>query len=125
MSFRRDGEQEELQQNATRIKTKIIQDVKRNKHRNRTVEHSIINQSGLAKRVIAHYDKKGKVVKEYFEGSIMNRIETIGTTRKEKRQLMKAIKAFIKKNPRVRLTEFGLRKLVIDDILENIPDENL
>lgn len=124
--YRQDGEQEELNISVARVVTKIISQVKGRKRKEigRTIEHRIKSESGT-RRILVRIEK-GKVVdRQFFDGEMLNKVDYTYVTKKEKKALIKKLKAFINKNSNVRLTEFGLRRLILDDTMEVIPDEEI
>jgi len=127
MSFMTEGEQVGIKDFGAKSSTKIIVQVKGRKRKEvgRIIEHRSKGDSG-ARRIVAVLDKKGKLIdRKYYDGEMLNKVQTVHNTKKDKKVLIKQLKRFINQNSNVRLTEFGLRRLILDDMMETIPDEEI
>ncbi len=126
MSFMTEGEQVGLKIPAAKVITKIISQVKGRKKKeiSRTIEQRIKSETGTRRILVRIED--GKVVdRQFFDGEMLNKVDYTYVTKKEKRALIRKLKEFINRNSNVRLTEFGLRRLILDDTMEVIPDEEI
>lgn len=119
-------EQDEYQANykSTEVVKKIIKDTrsvkgKRKEHTARFIETTVSMSGKATKRTLVEFNKKGeKVDEKVFIGAVLDRTEeTLNCkVRANRRKLLRMIKDFYGINPKLKITTFGLDKLVIEDI---------
>ena len=127
MSFRTDGEQEELNKKIKKI-TKIITTEPKffgKKDKKKTIELKIDGDTG-ARRLVTEINKKGERVTKTYIGKTLTRTENIYTW-EERRKVKKALKEFLRKKrfSTLKVSLIGENKIVIAHEDEKILDEEI
>ena len=124
-------EQDEYQKDyqSTEIVKKIVRDVrdvkgKKKKHATRLIETTVSLHGKATERTVVEFNKKGeKIDKKIFKGEVLDRIVQTFNYKADKRKVLRLIKDFCGINPKLRITTFGLNRIVIDDVSREIEDE--
>ena len=127
MSFRTDGEQEELNKKIKKI-TKIITTEPKffgKKDKTKTIELKIDGDTG-ARRLVTEINKKGERVTKTYIGKTLTRTENIYTW-EERKKVKKALKEFLRKKrfSTLKVSLIGENKIVIAHEDEKILDEEI
>ena len=127
MSFRGDGEQEELSRKLKRVVKTITTEPRffGKKDKKKIIELKIDGDTG-SKRVVAEIDKKGKRTIRTYIGKTLTRTDNVYTWWERKRA-KKAIKRFLRSRrySSIKISMIGDSKLVLSDEDEKILDEEI
>ena len=127
MTFRADGEQEELGRKLKKVFKTVTTEPKffGKKDKKKTIELRVDGESG-SKRIVVEIDKKGNKTTQTYDGKIITRIDNVYTWW-DRRLVRKAIRKFLKSRrySSMKVSLIGNSKLVLADEDEKILDEEI
>lgn len=127
MSFRRDGEQEELNKKVTRVIKTITTEPKffGKKDKKKTIELKVDGEVG-SKRIVVEIDGKGNRAKKTYDGKTLTRTDRVYSWW-ERAVVRKAIRKFLRSRrySNIKVAHIGDGKIVLSDEDEKILDEEI
>lgn len=127
MSFRGDGEQEELNKRVEKVIKTITTEPKffGKKAKRKVIEVRVDKDSG-SKRIVAEIDRKGKRTDKVYLGKILTRTDNVYPWW-ERAKVRKAVRKFLRsrRQSSIKVAHIGDGKIVLSDEDERILDEEI